>query len=222
MAKFARQVAALTLTLVLFWFLGAGGAYGGADSPGSSLLAMWAHRDIGDVSVKGDARLEEGTYTITGTLDIWGKADGFHFAYRPLDGDGQVVARVTACETTNNHAKAGVMIRESLDAGARHAAMVVTPVDGTQFLVRKEADNVTTVAKTGLNRGLLPYWIKLVRAGETFTAFESTDGKDWVKTGSETVPMARQVYVGLVASSHQKTVTNTVKLDHVTLDPPAP
>src|SRR5438874_7453772 len=43
----------------------------------------------------------------------------FHYAYRPLDGDGEVVARVNAVENTNEHAKAGVMIRDSLEPDAR-------------------------------------------------------------------------------------------------------
>ena len=33
--------------------------------------------------------------------------------------------------------------------------------------------------------------------------------------------MGRRAYVGLVASSHQKTVTNTVKIDRVTVSPGA-
>ena len=90
-----------------------------ADPKASALLEGWSHQDVGAVAVQGDARLDGGVYAITGTLDIWGKADGFHFVHRPLEGDGQIVARVTAVQNTNNHAKAGVMIRESLDLGFR-------------------------------------------------------------------------------------------------------
>jgi hypothetical protein len=186
-----------------------------ADPVPNALPAPWAHGDVGDVAVKGDGRYADGVFTLVGTLDIWGKADGCHFAYQPLDGDGQIVARVTAVENTNQHAKAGVMIRESLDAGSRHATMVVTPVDGTQFLRRFVAGEVTTNTNPGRNRGLLPYWVKLVRAGDKFSAYESTDGKEWTLAGTDTVVMARRVQIGIVASSHQQTVTNTAKLDHV-------
>jgi Tol biopolymer transport system component len=179
----------------------------------------WLHRDIGAVVVAGDARRRDGVHTITGTLDIWGKADGFHFVHQPLDGDGTIVARVTGVENTNEHAKAGVMIRESLDPGARHATMVVTPVDGTQFLRRKEPAGLTTNTNPGRNRGTLPYWVKLVRSGDTFRAYESVDGKDWMPAGTDTVAMGKQVHIGLVASSHQPRVTNTVTLDHVTITP---
>ncbi len=189
------------------------------ESPSSSLPGPWMHADVGEVAVKGGARLADGTFTITGTLDIWAKADGFHFVYQPLDGDGQVVARVTAVENTNNHAKAGVMIRESLDPSARHAAMVVTPVDGTQFLRRKDPGGLTTNTNPHLDRGKLPRWVKLVRKGDEFSAYESADGQDWTLAGTDTVPMGRQAYVGLVASSHQAKVTNTSTLDRVAVGP---
>ncbi len=180
----------------------------------------WSARDLGAVAVTGGAGHADGTFTLTGTLDIWGKADGFQFAYRMLDGDGQIIARVTAVQNTNQHAKAGVMIRETLDPDARHATMVVTPVDGTQFLRRKQVGGLTTNTNPGRDRGKLPYWVKLVRQGDRFRAYESADGRDWVLADSDTVVMGPRVFVGLVASSHQREVTNTSKLDHVQVTTP--
>jgi len=194
-------------------------AKAGDREAGGALPRPWTHEDIGGVAVKGSARLSGETFRISGTLDIWGKADGFHFVHQPLDGDGQVVARVTSVENTNEHAKAGVMVRESTAADARHAAMVVTPVDGTQFLRRKEAGGLTANTNPLRNRGTLPCWVKLVRRGDTVQAFESLDGLDWVPAGTDTVPMGRKVLVGVVASSHQKDVTNTATIDHVRVEP---
>jgi Tol biopolymer transport system component len=192
---------------------------GSAASANADVPAPWSHRDVGDVEVTGKAGLADGTFTITGTLDIWGPADGFHFVSQPLDGDGEIVARVTAVQNTNNHAKAGVMVRESPDAGARHATMVVTPVDGTQFLRRKEPGGLTTNTNPGRNRGKLPCWVKLVRKGDEFSAYESEDGTTWVLAGTDAVTMGRRVLIGLVASSHQRAVTNTSTLDRVTVTP---
>jgi regulation of enolase protein 1 (concanavalin A-like superfamily) len=208
----------LVLTMIVLTALVASGAVPQNDAP-SSLPAPWSHNDVGAVAVKGDGRFADGIFTLTGTLDIWGKADGFHYVYRPLDGDGQIVARVTAVENTNQHAKAGVMVRESLAADARHATMVVTPVDGTQFLRRVVAGEVTTNTNPGRNRGVLPYWVKLVREGDKFSAYESSDGKDWVLAGTDTVAMGKQALIGIVASSHQAMITNTSKIDHVSLAP---
>jgi regulation of enolase protein 1 (concanavalin A-like superfamily) len=169
------------------------------------LAGPWKHQDIGAVEVNGGAALAEGVFTLKGTLDTWGTNDGFHFAWQPMRGDGQIVARVLTVENTQNHAKAGVMIRESLAANARHVQACVTPVDGAQFLARVETGKATAAARTGLNKGKLPYWVKLIRAGNTFTGYESTDGTEWTRIGSTNIAMKADVFVGLTTSSHQKT-----------------
>ena len=125
------------------------------------------------------------------------------------------MARVLTVENTLNHAKAGVMFRESLAADAKHAQACVTPVDGAQFLVRTETGGKTAAATTGRDKGRLPYWVKLVRAGDTFSGFESADGETWTLIGSTNVAMSTQVYVGVTTSSHQKTTLCKATLDTV-------
>ena len=91
-----------------------------------------------------------GTYTMTGSgADIWGNADEFHFAYKMLTGQGSIVARVESVQETNAWAKAGVMIRESLEPGSVHVTMAVTPAQGVSFqrrTVTDDASNHTTTA----------------------------------------------------------------------------
>ena len=48
-------------------------------------------------------------------------------------GDGQIIARVTSVEQTNNWAKAGLMIRDTLTATSRQASIFVTPAQGISF-----------------------------------------------------------------------------------------
>ncbi len=184
---------------LLLTFLGASVA------EAESLPDDWKHLDIGAVAEKGGATHDGGVFTLQGTLDTWGTNDGFHFVWQAWRGDGQIVARVLTVKNTAGHAKAGVMFRESLAADARHAQACVTPVDGTQFLARTGTGGKTTSAKTGADPGKLPYWVKLVRAGDTFSGFESADGTQWRLIGSTSVAMSAQVYVGLTTSSHQKT-----------------
>jgi hypothetical protein len=184
-----------------------------ADS--AELPSPWRHQDIGNVTVTGSATAVGDVFTLKGTLDIWGTSDGCHFAWQPLKGDGEIVARVLSVEPTQNHAKGGVATRESLDAEARHASMVNTPTDGTQFLVREEKSGKTTSQKTGLNKGKAPYWVKLVRAGDKLTGFESLDGKEWVQTGTSMLKLPETVFVGLVASSHVQDKTCAASFDRV-------
>ncbi len=191
-------------------------------STAQTLPASWASRDIGSVAVAGSARHEGGTFTLKGTLDIWGASDGFHYVYQPLVGDGQIVARVIGVENTNEHAKAGVMIRESLAPDAKHATMVVTPVDGVQFLRRYETGGLTTPTNPRISKGVLPYWVKLVRKGNEFSGSESIDGTTWTPTGTDTVNLSSRVYIGIVASSHQKMIAGTSTLDHIAVTPQTP
>jgi hypothetical protein len=181
----------------------------------AELPSPWKHQDIGAVTVPGGAGVRDGVITLKGTLDIWSTSDGCHFAWQQLKGDGEIVARVLSVEPTQNHAKDGVAIRESLDPDARHATMVSTPTDGTQFLVREEKGGKTTSQKTGLNKGKAPYWVKLVRTGDMLTGFESLDGREWVQTGTATIKLPETVYIGLVASSHVQDKLCASSFDHV-------
>ncbi|MBC8001234.1 MAG: hypothetical protein H7X97_01485 [Opitutaceae bacterium] len=183
------------------------------------LPAPWQHQDVGAVEVKGHASFDQDTFTLKGTLDTWGTNDGFHFVWQKFNGDGQIVARVLSVENTFNHAKAGVMIRESLATDAKHAEACVTPVDGTQFLTRDQTGGATKSAKTGLDKGKLPYWVKLVRSGSIFSGYESSDGERWTLIGSTNIAMKSETLVGLVTSSHHKTVLCTATLDRVVVTP---
>jgi hypothetical protein len=175
----------------------------------------WMHQDVGVAEVAGSASHANGVYSLKGTQDIWGTNDGFHFVYQAFTGDGEMVARVKSVQNTLNHAKGGVMIREALAPGAKEVCMAVTPVDGAQFLFRPEANGPTKVAKLGGNKGTFPYWVKLTRKGNTFTGYESLDGKDWKQTGSTNVVMGAGTLIGLTSCSHVKNVLCESVFDEV-------
>jgi hypothetical protein len=56
------------------------------------------------------------------------------------------VARVAGMENTDNQAKAGVMMRESLANNAKYADMVVTPGSGVSFQYRTDAGGSSGLA----------------------------------------------------------------------------
>src|SRR5687767_8316451 len=86
----------------------------------------WASGDVGAVAAAGSVVVENGTFTVAGAgADVWGSADEFHYAYVPLTGDGSIVAQVAGLQNLNAWTKAGVMMRESMAADARHAFMLV-------------------------------------------------------------------------------------------------
>ena len=163
------------------------------------LPAPWKHQDIGAVQVPGTAEHAAGVFTLQGTMDIWGVADGCQLAWQPMHGDGELVACVAAMENTGGvgHAKASLCIRESLDAGARNVTMCVTPVDGTQFLYRENKDDKTArihpdaeAQKAAVPKEQFPCWLKLVRRGNEFSGYESLDGETWALSGKITLALA--------------------------------
>ncbi|MDB5298222.1 MAG: hypothetical protein JWO31_4205, partial [Phycisphaerales bacterium] len=186
----------------------------------ATLPAGWASNEVGTAGAAGYAAAANGTYTVAGGgADVAGAADAFHFAYRQLAGDGEIVARVTQVQSTNAAARAGVMVRESLAANAKNAMIEVMATGGASFHSRATAGGATTFATTAGPKA--PYWVRLVRAGATLTGYRSTDGKTWVQQGKATVSMAGTVYVGLAVTAHDNAKLNTAKFDNVSVTPAA-
>jgi hypothetical protein len=132
----------------------------------------------------------------------------------PLKGDGEITARVMAVVNTNAWAKAGVMIRETLASGSRHATQVVTPTSGTAFQ-RRTATNGSSVSTQG-NGFATPQWVRIIRRGNTFSGYYSPDGVNWMQQGTEAIGMAPDVYIGLCVTSHADGVLCTGVFDNVT------
>src|SRR6185436_6045331 len=132
--------------------------------------------------------------------DVWGTADAFGYVYRPLTGDGWIVARVASVQNTASWAKAGVMIRDSLDASAAQAFMLVSYSKGLAFQRRTMTGGDSSSTAGPL--AAAPYWVKLERIGSTFNAYSSPDGTTWTLVGSEQVTMGSTVMVGLAVTSH--------------------
>jgi len=137
--------------------------------------------------------------------DIWGTADQFRFAYKNLSGNGSIVARVESIANTWPWAKCGVMIRERIDPGAAHAMVVLTPENGVALQYRPTMNGTSlSINEPGL---VAPYWVKLTRTGNTFTAERSEDGVTWVSitadpaASSVQITMAANVYIGLAVTS---------------------
>jgi len=160
-----------------------------------------------------------GTFTMTGSgSDIAGTSDQFHFAYKTLTGPATIIARVNSVQNTHAWAKAGVMIRETLNANSKHASVFVTPENGVAFQGRTDPDIASfSENETGITA---PHWIRLERdAVGNFTASRSTNGSTWLPIGAafpENIPMDGTIYVGLALTSHNATQTCEAVFSNVT------
>jgi hypothetical protein len=190
----------------------------------------WTEQDVAELSlwfrgypapvgsfVEGPA----GTYTMTGSgADIWAvdgvEADEFHYAFKTLTGVGSISARVESVSETHVWAKAGVMIRETLDPDSAHAMMVVTPASGISFQ-RRPGTGATSADDTTADV-TAPYWVKIERdiAGN-FSAYSSANGTTWQKLGiSESIQMGSNVYIGLAVTAHDPSATCQAVFTNVT------
>lgn len=194
----------------------------GSETPNSMEVSVklpfpWASQDIGATGVAGSSIFNNGSFSARGSgADIWGTADAFRFVYVPVTGNCAITARVLSVQNTDPWAKAGVMIRGSLNANSAHSIVAVTPGNGVAMQSRSSTGGTTVNNSntTGLNA---PYWVRLVRNGSTFTGFRSVDGVAWFQVSSTTIAMGSTVYAGLALTSHNNSSLCTAVFDNVTL-----
>ena len=150
--------------------------------------------------------------------DIWNTTDQFRYAYKNLSGDGSMTVRVDSLVRSNEWAKAGVMIRETLEPGSKHAFMCVTPDHGTTFQRRPVAGQDS--ASTDVGGSAAPRWVKLTRTGNVFTAHDSMDGVTWTEAAVSPaleIQMAASVYIGLAVTSHDAAIVTAAEFSNLSM-----
>jgi hypothetical protein len=121
--------------------------------------------------------------------------DRFQFMHQPLAGDGTITARIVSQEDTGDWAKAGIMIKQSVEPQTPYAAMLVTPGHGVRF----QADFTTDIAADASGT---PTWVRLTRSGTTVTGFTSPDGAAWRQVGSfDLAGLPQTAEVGMFAAT---------------------
>lgn len=187
---------------------------------------LWSSADVGTVGTPGSWQFNVNfltTFVLDGAgADIWGTADAFRFAFRPVIDDARIVARVVSQTSTHPFAKAGVMLRASVDPQSPEVILDVKPDGGLEFMVRVVSGGPTQFVADGPAMVPMP-WLKLERAGGQLTAFQSADGRNWVAIGSfDAGPLPRDLFAGLAVTSHDPAILNHAVFDHVlvTSSPP--
>jgi len=186
---------------------------------GVDTLALWYRGYAATVGILVED--PNGTITMRGSgTDITGMEDEFHFAFKKLKGAGSITAQVLSVSNTDVWAKAAVMIRETLDAGSKHALVCVTPRSGIAFEGRDLTDGDSfSFNQTAI---LSPHWVRLERSavGE-FTATRSADGVTWTPlegVASQLIWMESEtVYIGLAVTAHNANATCEARFSDVAM-----
>lgn len=184
---------------------------------GVSVVQPWVDEDEGTVGLAGRVGFSEvtGGYAVHGAgAAIGGTADGFHFVHQALSGDGQIVVRLAAQQNTAAGARAGVMIRSAITNTAQNVAVLATPGSGVLFQSRSAVGGATTTVAT-VPGVAAPVWLKLMRAGNVFSAYRSADGVGWQVVGSQTVALPAASFIGFAVCSGNTTALSQADYDGV-------
>jgi ABC-type transport system involved in multi-copper enzyme maturation permease subunit len=158
-------------------------------------------------------------------------SDQSYFVRQPLAGHGSITVRVTSLTGlysphggqasgaagssptagmtpgVQSWSKAGIMIKASTRPGSAYAAMMVTGTHG----VRMQWDFTHDVAgMAGKVSAAAPRWLRLTRAGDVISGYDSSDGTHWSLVGTATLAGLPAVSQGgLFAASPGYSVTSS-------------
>jgi hypothetical protein len=147
-------------------------------------------------------------------FELWSADDQGGFIGTAVSGDYSVSTKQLAIHSTGHAgaAKAGPMIRESLEVGARYAIQAAFRGRGVKFERRTNvlgAEGSSVVENgTAHEDTTYPLWLKLTKEGAIITAFQSSDGSNWEQVGTEADfgLMGPVTYAGLGASAVNQNV----------------
>ena len=181
----------------------------------SALPTGWASRDIGSPGIVGGVAVSSGTWTVAGSgSNIWKTSDEFQFAYRQITGDVDIRVRLASFEDVLKFSKAGVMIRETLNANSSNAFVMLMP--GGVFMQARPTAGASTARTSGIAEAA-PVWLRLVRQGTKFTGYFSANGTSWSMVSTATINMTAAAYVGLAVTSAGDSALSTATFTNLQL-----
>jgi hypothetical protein len=181
----------------------------------------WESIDIGANTAAGSTDIDGDVFTIVANgTDIWSTADEFRYTYKQVSGNFDISAHFVSQERADPWSKAGLMVRQSLDANSQHAFINVTPDNGAKF-IHRDAPGAITGPEPYEPNFQVPIWFKLSRNGNEFSTFWSEDGVNWEPADVPGVPsvatvaMTDPVLVGIAVSSHASGVLSEAVVESV-------
>ena len=193
-----------------------------------SLGAFTNSGDIGNPAIKGAADFDGagGEYKITGAgANMWAKQDQFQYVWREMAGNFAVTATVRFLGTGEEHRKAGIVVRQSLDPDATYADVVMhgNGMPGLQWRSRQGEDTNTFDPPFD---GPGTFKIKLVRNGVRVFMYTAREGAELKEIAHTEVSFRNPVLVGLGVCSHKADAATTVIFSNVSVEelatPPPP
>ena len=187
------------------------------------------HADVGSVLHPGSTTYDsaKNTYTVRGSGDnMWATADAFQFAWKKVSGDVEITADVQFANLTGNeHKKAVLMFRQSLDADSVYADVALHASGLLSLQHRDEKGGKTSevqsiaeplVFVSGKNKYVQPIRIGLSRRGRYVYLFVADPGRA-IHFDGESIPVLLEgdFYVGIGVCSHDNSIVEEARFSNV-------
>ena len=192
-----------------------------AMAQGAPVGAFEGHEDLGTVLHPGSTTYDTArqTYTVTGSGEnMWFGMDDFQFAWKKMSGDVAISADIAFVgDKGNNHRKAVLMIRQSLD-GNSPAVDIARHGDGlTSLQFRDEAGADDREVQSNV---AAPKRVRLEKRGDYFYGFVSgKDGRLEPAGVSTKLVMNGPIYIGIGVCAHDKDAMETAIFSNVKIEP---
>lgn len=190
----------------------------------SSLGLFESHSDVGTVLHPGSVEYDPAahTYTISGSGEnMWFSNDAFQFVWKKMSGDVTLTADISfLTKTGNEHKKAALMLRQTLDADSVYADLALHASGLTSLQFRDEKGVVTREVQSNISA---PKRLRIVKRGDyVYMSLAAGDGEPQVAGGWLRIPLQGTFYVGLGVCSHDKDVIEKAVFSNVDLKQSAP
>ena len=129
-----------------------------------------------------------------GGKGFWGTEDDVNFAYEQINGDFDKVIQVEQQDASSNWARAGLMVRETLNADSRYQAVHADPYplkfDGTASNQTYETNRrlgtggATSSSSGGGTPAYPNVYVRLRRVGSVIHMYRSSDAVTWTELGN--------------------------------------
>lgn len=184
--------------------------------PAHAQIAGLTQTDLGNTGASGTNSYSSGTYTMAGAgSGIGGTTDSFSYLDTPATGNIEIATRVASQTAVSGFSTAGLMMKDSVTASGAQVSIAVSPLNGIVFMTRASASAkaVTTLGPSISS----PVYLRLVRSGNGFGAFQSPDGLAWQQVGYARIPtFPTSYYVGFTVASNVYGTNSTATFDHAT------
>ena len=196
-------------------------------------FSNFIYTDIGAATKPGNGTINKDELKIVaGGSDIWGFHDEFYFGYKKLEGDFDLSVRIISLSAADRYTKAGIMARTDLSDSSQHVYFQVFPDNnprnknngGCEFQYRSlKAGEMKAIypnpmtAGNQFNVAFPNTWIRLIRRGDVFESYFSSDSKTWRIYSSFMLKMQRELLVGLAVTAHNSTGYTSAKFASVRL-----